>query len=70
MLLELLQEKEMQMQREAQQRMMRFMTGVSERTGIPIDVLGINPQTGVITDARIAAEERATPDETAADEAA
>lgn len=52
MLLELLQEKDAQAQRESQQRMMRFLTGVSERTSIPVDVLTINPQTGTVIDAR------------------
>lgn len=52
MLLELLQEKEAQTQRESRQRMTRFMTGVAERTGIPLNLLGINPQTGEVTDAR------------------
>jgi hypothetical protein len=62
MLLELLQEKEAEAQRQAQQRMMRFLSGVSARTGIPVDVLGIDPRTGVIADARIAAADRTAPD--------
>lgn len=53
MLLELLQEKDAEAQRQSQQRMMRFLSGVAERTGIPLDALGINPQTGIITDGRI-----------------
>lgn len=59
MLLELLQEKDAQAQRESQQRTMRFLTAVSERTSIPVDVLTINPQTGTVMDARLAAEDAA-----------
>lgn len=70
MLLELLQEKDVQAQRESQQRMMRFLTSVSERTGIPVDVLGINSQTGAVTDARIASDDRTTADAVIADEPA
>ena len=58
-LLQLLQDKEEQAQRESQQRTMRFLAGVSERTGIPVDVLGINAQTGMIMDARGQAHEDA-----------
>lgn len=66
MLLELLQEREAEVQRQLQQQMLRFLTGVSERTGIPVDVLGVNPQTGEITDSRIAAESRVALDESEA----
>ena len=62
MLLELLQEKDAEAQRASQVRLMRFMTGLSERTGIPVDGLSINPRTGEITDARIAAADPVVPD--------
>ena len=62
MLLEMLQAQDAEAQRQSQQRLMRFMAGISERVGIPVDVLGINPHTGEITDARIASADRVVPD--------
>ena len=53
MLLEMLQEKDAEAQRLSQQRIQRFLSGISERVGIPAEALGINPQTRVITDNRI-----------------
>lgn len=59
MLLELVQEKDDQAQRESRQRMMRFLMAVAERTGIPVGSLAINPPTGEITDTRPVAEDAA-----------
>lgn len=53
MLLETLQEKNAEIQRAAEQRMMRFLTIVSERVGVPVDSLRVNAETGEIADARI-----------------
>lgn len=63
MLLELLQEKDAEAQRQSQERSMRFLAIVAERTGIPVAVLGIHPQTGVITDARVAVEDHTAHDD-------
>ncbi len=60
MLLEILQEKDAEAQKASQARTLRFLASVSERTGIPVDVLVINPQTGAITDARIVRADRST----------
>ncbi len=60
MLLELLQERDAEAQKASQARTLRFLASVSERTGIPVDVLGIDPQTGAITDARIVRADRDT----------
>lgn len=51
-LLELLQEKDAEAQRQSQHRMLRFLTSISERTGITIEAIRINPETGEISEAQ------------------
>ena len=62
-LFELLREKDDQAARDSQQRNMRFLVGVSERTGIPMDALGINPATFEVVDRRMMATPTADDDE-------
>ncbi len=54
--LEMLQDKDAEAQRQSQGRMVRFLGGISERTGIPVDALNVNPQTGEIIDTRMRSE--------------
>jgi hypothetical protein len=51
-LLELLQEKDAEAQRQSQHRMLRFLTSISERTGIAVEAIRINPETGEIGEMR------------------
>jgi hypothetical protein len=51
--LEMLQEKDQEAQRQSHARLLRFMTTVSERTGIPVDAINVNPQTKEILDMRV-----------------
>lgn len=47
-----LRDREAEAQRQSQQRLMQFLVPISERTGIPLPVLGVDVRSGAIIDAR------------------
>jgi hypothetical protein len=64
MLMELMHAEDRRAAEASQLRQARFLAGVAERTGIPLPMLSIHPQTGEIFDAR-ADENGHVADETA-----